>query len=81
MEETLMNFSEALVELRNGKKVRNVGWNHEGSYIEIQNPDENSKMTEAYIYFTWPSEEKNDYLIPWVASQFDILRGQWEVVE
>lgn len=78
-----MNFSEALNALLGGSLIRNRGWNHERSYIGLQSPDENSKMTEPYIYFNKPCDVTAGGFvrIPWVASQFDILRGDWEIVQ
>ena len=77
-----MKFAEALEALESGALVRNAGWNHEGSYVAQQNPDENSKMTVPYLYFNKPCENTPGgwMRVPWVASQFDILRGDWEVL-
>lgn len=45
-----MNFSEALDCLKRGDLIQRAGWNGKGMYIEMQNPDENSKMTLPYIF-------------------------------
>ena len=39
------DFGEAVRKLKEGKKVARRGWNGKGIYIELQRPDENSKMT------------------------------------
>ena len=70
-----MDFAEALIYLRGGKRVARSGWNGKGMWIAIQNPDENSKMTLPYIYM---STAQGD-LVPWLASQTDILARDWEM--
>ena len=68
-----MTFSEALEELRDGRKVARHGWNGKNMWIALQKPDEHSKMTLPYIYmFT-----ATGHLVPWLASQTDILANDW----
>ena len=71
-----MNFSEALQSLKLGSKIRRSNWNGKGMYLEIQIPDENSKMTLPYIYI----KTACDNLVPWLASQTDILAEDWVIV-
>lgn len=71
-----MTFSRALKYLKQGHKLSRSGWNGAGMYIEIQVPDENSKMRRSYLYM---SPVDGD-LVPWVASQSDILAEDWEIV-
>ena len=40
-----MNFSEALDAVKKGSKIQRAGWNGKGMYVELQRPDEHSKMT------------------------------------
>lgn len=70
-----MNFGQALEQLKLGNRVVREGWNGKGMWIELQRPDENSKMTRPYIYM----KAVNDELVPWVASQSDILAEDWGV--
>ena len=74
MSET-MTFGEALDELFSGLKVRRAGWNGKGMWIKLQEPDEHSKMTKQYLYM----KTADDGLVPWLASQSDILTDDWEV--
>lgn len=74
----MMNFSKALEDVVAGRKLSREGWNGEGQYIQLQTPDENSFMTEPYIYFVFSEGEKR---IPWLASQADILAQDWFEVE
>ena len=72
-----MNFSEALSALKEGKKISRDGWNGKGMYLELQIPDENSKMKRPYIYIV-PGPE---WIVPWVASQADLLNDDWQIIE
>lgn len=72
----MMNFGEALVYLRMGKKVQRTGWNGKGMWLALQVPDEKSKMTLPYIYMY--TADKN--LVPWLASQTDVLSSDWQEV-
>lgn len=68
-----MNFSDALATLQGGKKIAREGWNGKNQYLQIQTPDENSKMKKPYIYICPVDGE----LVPWVASQTDLLADDW----
>lgn len=68
-----MDFSEALKLLKDGYKMTRRYWNAPHS-IELQKPDEYSKMTEPYIFITTSS----DQVLPWVASQADLLADDWQ---
>ena len=77
-----MNFGEALHELKAGRRVAREGWNGKGIFIELQAPDENSKMTGPYIYIdTTGLQTENQAspksLVPWLPSQTDMLSEDW----
>ena len=72
-----MDFGEVLSSLRAHKKVARKGWNGKNMWIKLQTPDENSKMRRPYIYMSPIDGE----LIPWVASQSDLLSDDWFLVE
>jgi len=72
-----MNFGDALVNLKNKIRMQRLGWNGKGMYIELQVPDKNSKMTLPYLYMKTAQED----LVPWLASQTDILSNDWLVFE
>lgn len=81
-----MNFGKALEALKEGKKVARKGWNGKGIYLKLQNPDEHSKMTLPYIYIVTtnlvtdnPDAPKG--VVPWLASQTDMLAEDWIVLE
>ena len=69
----MASFSVALDELKYGERVHRHGWNGKGMWLEIQRPDEHSKMTLPYIFM---STAQGD-LIPWLASQTDLLAEDW----
>lgn len=81
-----MNFGLAIEELKKGNRVRRKGWNGKGIFIELQVPTPLSKMTHPYIYIdTTGLQSDNEFaprdLVPWLASQTDMLAEDWEVVE
>lgn len=78
-----LSFSAALQQLKKGKKARRAGWNGKGSWIELQRPDEHSKMSLPYLYLNYPEGYKyhNGCRVPWLPSQTDILEEDWEVFE
>jgi len=72
-----MTFGQALVALKLGGKVTRTGWNGKGMWLELQVPDEHSKMSLPYIYM----KTVTDDLVPWLASQTDVLAEDWMVAE
>ncbi len=70
---TLVDFGGALDILRRGGKLTRLGWNGKGQFIALQVPDDNSKMRKPYLYISPVDGE----LVPWIASQTDILASDW----
>ena len=80
-----MDFGQALIELKNGNKVKRKGWNGDGIFLALQVPDKNSKKTQPYIYIDTLGLKTNNPnapkgRVPWLASQTDILTEDWEVI-
>lgn len=72
-----MNFGDAIAALKAGKRVARAGWNGKRMHLELQRPDARSKMTLPYIFmFTAQGD-----LVPWLASQTDMLSEDWETVD
>lgn len=69
-----MNFGWALEDLKRGHKVCRSGWNGRDMWIHLQTPDRNSKMSLPYIYMYTATGD----LVPWLASQTDILAEDWD---
>jgi hypothetical protein len=71
-----LDFGVALRYLRAGSHITREGWNGRGMWLALQRPDEHSKMSRPYIYMS----TVDGALVPWVASQSDLLANDWEVV-
>lgn len=79
-----MTFGDALEAMKNGEKMRRLGWNGKGIHIEIQKPDEHSKMTSPYIFIDTTGLQTNNpdapkSRVPWFASQTDMLAEDWVI--
>ena len=81
-----MNFGDAIQELKAGSKIARKGWNGKGIFIELQLPDENSKMTSPYVYIDTTGLQTDNRAapksrVPWFASQTDMLANDWVNIE
>jgi hypothetical protein len=65
----------AIEQLQDGMCVRRTGWNGKGMYLQLQEPDANSKMTLPYVYMRTAQGD----LVPWLCSQTDLLSDDWEI--
>ena len=78
-----MTFGEAIEALKVGDRVSRVGWSFgkgsggEKMWLRLQKPDESSDMTLPYIFMSTVSDD----LVPWFASQTDMLAEDWFVPE
>lgn len=77
-----VGFEWALDLLKRGRRVYRLGWNGKGIFLELQTPTELSKMTQPYIYINTTGLKSEDPdavrgLVPWVASQADLLAEDW----
>jgi len=86
-----MDFSAALHQLREGRRLTRLGWNGRGQYVVLQKgyPDGipiNANTAEAIAlpadtilvflpYFM--IHTVNGSFVPWVASQMDLLADDW----
>jgi hypothetical protein len=68
-----MNFGQAVALLKTGHRVYRLGWNGKDMWLELQVPDEHSKMTLPYICL----QTAQGGLVPWQASQTDTLGEDW----
>lgn len=84
-------FSKVLRLMResDGLKFTREGWNGKGMWIELQVPDEHSKMTRPYLFHVSPRGTTNHYgdttkdfeRVPWLPSNTDLLAEDWKIVE
>lgn len=87
-----MNFSDALEDIKDGKRVARAGWNGRGMFLFLV-PGSNftvnrepllSILGEGAEVTYRPHIDMRDAegkVVPWLASQTDILANDWEVVE
>lgn len=69
-----MDIGQVVIRLWSGDRVARKGWNGKGMWIELQEPDDNSKMTLPYVYMMTTQGQ----LVPWSCSQTDLLADDWE---
>lgn len=67
----------AVEQMQLGHRVARDGWNGRGMYLELQMPDQDSKMTLPYVYI----KTVDGSLVPWLCSQTDLLAADWELAE
>lgn len=79
----MMSFSEALLFLKAGALVARQGWNGKGMWLDLQRPDEHSKMTLPYVFLNYPAGDvyPTGARVPWAPSQTDLLADDWEEVQ
>ena len=78
-----MNFSTALDALKQGAKVQRQNWNGKGMWLIIipkggvgyATIDNEDWAIESFIAM----KTADDKLVPWLASQTDILADDWQV--
>ncbi len=87
-----MDFSDILDEIKSGKKVARSGWNGKGMFIFLV-PGSQFKVNRAPLLGIYPEGTEIDYcphidmktadgkVVPWLASQTDIMAEDWEIVE
>lgn len=79
-----MNFGDALHILRNGGKVERKGWNGKNMFLflvqdwDFQYPLGNSMDIEVVPFIMMKTADNK--LVPWLASQTDVLAHDWEKV-
>lgn len=66
------NFGVALARARSGAKVTREGWNGKGMHVELRLFNDDAFRRPFLCLRTVTGE-----LIPWVASQSDLLADDW----
>ncbi len=89
-----MGFGHTLDALRAGDKVMRAGWNGKGMYLYLVPENRYAPTTDAGraiaatqedglvpygAYIAMKTAQNN--VVPWLASQTDILATDWEVVD
>jgi hypothetical protein len=76
MMEHTMDFGDAIRALKTGKRVRRAGWNGKGMWLKLRLGRPIDDM-RPYIEM----KDAQDMLVPWLASQTDMLAVDWEIVQ
>lgn len=87
-----MTFGDALVLIKAGKKVARQGWNGKGMFVFLV-PGSRFKVNRKPLLGIYPEGREIDYhahidmktaddkIVPWLASQTDVLAEDWTIVE
>lgn len=88
----MLNFGEALTAIKEGKKVRRSGWNGKDMFIFLV-PGSTFKVNRPPLLGIYPEgteiqyhghidmKTAQGYVVPWLASQADLLDEDWEIIE
>jgi hypothetical protein len=86
-----MNFGEALNALKSGEKVARSGWNGKDMFLFLV-PGSTFKVNRAPLLGIYPEGTEINYqahidmktaqgtVVPWLASQSDVLAEDWETL-
>lgn len=87
-----MNFGQALEALKAGKKVCRTSWNGKGVFLFLV-PGSKFQVNRKPLLGIYPEGTEIEYhahidmkaaqgcVVPWSASQVDMLSEDWEVTE
>ena len=76
-----LTFGLAIEAVKIGKKITRKGWNGSGMFLELQVPDEHSKMAFPYPYFTIPGCDEGVRRIPYNPTIVDIMSEDWDILK
>ncbi|HEV2186381.1 MAG TPA: DUF2829 domain-containing protein [Stellaceae bacterium] len=86
-----INFSEALFALKLGKRVCREGWHGKGMFLFLVDGSK-FKVNRAPLSKIYPEGTEityhahidiktvEGYVVPWIASQADLLAHDWQVI-
>lgn len=79
-----LNFGLALEAIKNGSKISRIGWNGKNMWLALIKTEdyeissENSIISDSMTLLPWIGmKTATDQLVPWLASQTDILAEDW----
>ena len=87
-----MDFSEALINIKDGNKVQRKGWNGKGMFIFLV-PSSTFNVNRPPLLGIYPEGTEINYhahvdmktadgqIVPWLCSQTDMLATDWQVIE
>lgn len=86
-----MNFSQALERIKEGQKLMRSGWNGKGMFVFLV-PGSTFLVNRPPLLGIYPEGTEINFrphidmrdaggcVVPWLASQTDILADDWEIV-
>jgi len=86
----VMEFSEALHRLKHGARVRRTGWNGKGMWLGLIHGGGLTNSGWTFTNGKWDNypclpfiamKTADEKIVPWLASQTDLLAEDWELVE
>jgi hypothetical protein len=89
LREGKMDFQFALTALKEGLRVERAGWNGKGMWIKLirietlQAHEAMRGITHPFLAIEYPKLHPaypHGSLVPWLASQTDILADDWSIV-
>lgn len=74
-----LSFGHALEAIKTGHIVQRQGWNGKGMFLGLEKggPVKNGYVTLDYIYM----KTADNKIVPWLASQTDILSSDWVILD
>lgn len=87
-----MNFGQALEAIKEGKLVAREGWNGKGMFVFLV-PGSTFNVNRAPLLGIFPEGTEINYrphidmrdaegkIVPWLASQTDLLAEDWNIVD
>jgi hypothetical protein len=86
-----LNFGEALERIKNGEQLARKGWNGKNMYIFLIGTDSTKIGTGGWTYTNGVNDNTellpfiamktaDNKVVPWLASQTDILAEDWELL-
>ena len=80
-----MSFGDAIAALKAGQKVARAGWNGKGMWIGVHSEGGTFVREACGSEFTYRDyivmKTVDNQLVPWTASQTDVLADDWNIVE
>ena len=83
-----MNFGEAIIAAKKGKKIQREGWNGKNQYVELATRISYINANGVFINVEHENIGSNAFAfvgtsgvqIGWLASQADMLADDWRIV-
>lgn len=92
MQGNVMSFSEVLDLVKQGRKAARLGWNGKGMFIFLV-PGSTFQVNRPPLLGIYPEGTTINYrphidmraangeIVPWIASQSDLIENDWVVVD